>query len=180
MMNLFTFGNLKVGSSTAIFNMNPSFHCPGEKLGLCSHSSYCYAKKSERLWPNVRSHRLFQENFWKVCSPEMFVLMLNQHQFKMLRFSESGDFSFQADVEKLKAIALLLPIPVWTYTCRRDLDFTSLPDNLTVNGSGFMIDNSFNAVADPSLFNGYTCPGNCDFCSVCSQKAHQNIYVKIH
>jgi len=72
-----------------------------------------------------------------MCTPELFVYELNKFAYNKLRFSESGDFRTQKDVDKASAIADLLDVPVWTYTARRDLDFTNLPANFTVNGSGY-------------------------------------------
>jgi hypothetical protein len=84
-------------------------------------------------------------------------------------------------VAKVKAIALLLGKPVWTYTARRDLDFSHLPGNLTISGSGFMLDNQFNAVPDPDDYtDGVVCPQNCRICDYCCQKAGRQIYCKIH
>jgi hypothetical protein len=177
---LFSFGNLKQESTTAIFNMTPALSCPSESLGLCRNPKVCYAKYPERAFPNVSGHRKHQARFWELCTPELFVYELTKFDFEKLRFSEAGDFRHQGDVTKVKAIALLLGKPVWTYTARRDLDFSHLPDNLTISGSGFILDNQFNAVADPDQYDGVVCPGNCRICDYCCQKAGRQIYCKIH
>ena len=178
---LFSFGNLKQESTTAIFNMTPALSCPSEALGLCRNPKVCYAKYPERAFPNVSGHRKHQARFWELCTPELFVYELTKFDFEKLRFSEAGDFRHQGDVTKVKAIALLLGKPVWTYTARRDLDFSSLPDNLTISGSGFMLDNQFNAVKNPDDFiDGVVCPLNCRVCDYCCQKTGRQIYCKIH
>jgi hypothetical protein len=180
MMQLFSFGNLKQEGTTAIFNFCSSQECPSEKLGLCQHPARCYAKKAERLFPSVIKHRNFQSKFWQMCTPELFVYELRKFDFNKLRFSESGDFAIQSDVEKASLIAILLDVPVWTYTARRDLDFSNLPENFTVNGSGFMLDNQFNVVTDPTAHPGLICKNNCRICNYCHTKAGQIINVKIH
>ncbi|MFA6128805.1 MAG: hypothetical protein WC699_16010 [Bacteroidales bacterium] len=177
---LFSFGNLKQDTSTAIFNMTPSLNCPSQELGLCQVAKHCYAKYPERAFPAVRGHRSHQARFWDMCTPELFVYELNKFEYQKLRISESGDFRHQGDVEKLKAIARLLDKPVWTYTARRDLNFTGLPANLTISGSGFMLDNQFNAVKDPDQFDGVVCPLNCRNCTYCVEKKGRQIYCKIH
>lgn len=177
---LFSFGNLKQDTTTAIFNMTPACSCPSEKLGLCKIPRLCYAKYPERAFPGVRGHRNHQAAFWDMCTPELFVYELNKFPYRQLRMSEAGDFRHQEDITKLSRIALLLDKPVWTYTARRDLDFSKLPDNLTISGSGFMLDNQFNAVKNPTKYEGSICPGNCRICSLCSEKAHRQIYCKIH
>lgn len=180
MLQLFSFGNLKVEGSTAIFNFCSSRDCPSEKLNLCKQPEKCYAKKSERLFPNVIRHRNFQAKFWEMCTPELFVYELNKFSYNKLRFSESGDFRSQKDVDKASAIADLLDVPVWTYTARRDLNFTMLPANFTVNGSGFMIDNLFNVVLDPTGLPGEVCKSDCRICNYCSNKSGLVINCKIH
>ena len=177
---LFSFGNKKQDLTTAIFNMTPALGCPADALGLCQCSSKCYAKYPERAFGYVRGHRMFQAKFWDSCTPELFLYELNKFEFEKLRFSEAGDFRHQGDVSKVKAIALLLGKPVWTYTARRDLDFSNLPKNLIISGSGFMIDNQFNAVHNPDDFDGVVCPRNCRICTYCIEKAGRQIYCKIH
>ncbi len=116
---------------------------------------------SRTCFPRCQGHRNHQAKFWDMCSPKLFIHELNKFEFEKLRFSEVGDFRNQGDVAKMKTIALLLEKPVWTYTARRDLDFSTLPGNLTISGSGFMLDNQFNAV--PGLddhTDGVVCPQN--------------------
>ncbi|MCX6224696.1 MAG: hypothetical protein NTV01_08100 [Bacteroidia bacterium] len=180
MLQLFSFGNLKQDGGTAIFNFCSSANCPSEKLGLCKLPSKCYAKKAERIFPGVTKHRNHQAAFWQMCTPELFIYELRKFQFNKLRLSESGDFISQADISKSSRIAELLDVPVWTYTARRDLDFSNLPTNFTVTGSGFMLDNLFNVVPDPTGLPGVICKANCRICSFCTEKAHRIINCKIH
>lgn len=132
------------------------------------------------MFPSVVKHRNHQAKFWQMCTPELFVYELNKYSFTKLRFSESGDFSCQNDVVKASAIAALIKVPVWTYTRRSDLDFSRLPDNFTVNGSGFMLDNFFNIVKDPQSLPGVVCPANCRICNYCAEKGHRMINCRMH
>lgn len=189
MKSLFSFGNRKVGKDTAIFNMNPAFECPSEKMGLCELASKCYAKKAERLYPTVRQHREAQKLYWnkvtakEFCNELLLTIELNCLNVKYLRFSESGDFRNQNDVNKVNDIAEQLKgkLKVYTYTANKDLDYSNLSDNLTVNGSGFMIHNNFYVYRNASeIIDKYICAGNCLKCNLCKVSKGRNIGVKLH
>ena len=86
------------------------------------------------------------------------------------RFSESGDFRNQADVDKMTEIALVLKdtrgVETYGYTNRRDLNFTELEKTAVVNGHGFMLSNKTEIKAEPSDTDD-VCPGNCRYCDWC-------------
>ena len=183
--NLISQGNLKIGKDTLIFNMNPAKFCPSEKLGLCPHANICYAKKAEKMYPSVLPFRMRQANFWINCNAETFAAeiteIVNRKKtvIKYLRISESGDFESQNDINKLSKIANLLKgtIKLYTYTARKDLNFTGISDNLTVNGSNFMINNAFIITTD---LNKVNCPADCKKCDKCKVSKNRNIYVLKH
>ena len=174
-------GNLKIGKDTLIFNITPAKYCSSEKLGLCKHANICYAKKAERLYPSVLPFRIRQFLYWENCTADQFaseiieIIKRKKTKIKFLRFNESGDFRSQYDIVKLSQIADLLSdtVKVYTYTARKDLDFTRLSDNLTINGSGFMIHNNFSITKDKSLVN---CPANCRTCNKCKFSTGKVIY----
>lgn len=189
MKSLFSFGNIKVGKDTAIFNMNPAKLCPSAAMGLCSLSDKCYAKKAERLYPHCLPYRVRQMEYWQSVNANDFVvyfktvLQLNQNKIKFLRFSECGDFVSQSDVNKLSCIAEQLKdiVKVYTYTARKDLDFSNVSDNLTINGSGFMVHNNFYVYRNESeLIDKIICPGSCLNCNLCKVSKNRNIAVKLH
>jgi hypothetical protein len=189
MKNLFSFGNMKVGKDTAIFNITPAFNCISEQLGLCNISNKCYAKKAEKLYRSVVLHRQYQEEFWNNTTAKQFVTILLSiiiaecRNIKYLRISESGDFKNQSDVNKLSEIANLLKgkLKVYTYTARKDLDFSNISDNLVINGSGFMIHNNFYVYRNESeIIDKYICKGNCLKCTLCKTAKNRNIGVKLH
>jgi len=188
MNTLFSIGNKKLGKDTAIFNMNPAKFCPSEKLGLCSICNKCYAKKAERLYPQVLPHRVRQMNYWNEVSASEFVINFNfllrmKKGINFLRVSEAGDFNTQQDVDKLSHIAEQLKgvVKVYTYTARKDLDFSCVSDNLTINGSGFMVHNNFYVYRNESeLIDKYVCAGDCKTCNLCKTRKNLNIGVKLH
>lgn len=207
--NYFSFGNLKISSNTAIFNMQPAFKCSSAKLGLCKLSEVCYAKKAERQYLNVRKFRDSQESFWKKVTPEKFVSALineskeRKQKIKYLRFNEAGDFRNQKCVDKASKIAELLKeynIRAYIYTSRIDLDYSSRSDNLIVTGSGFMIDNMYyvvnkheqnrKVIAVPDMkFKSFSwivnekknkCVKNCRICNKCKVSNKNVILQTIH
>lgn len=190
---LFSFGNKKLPKSTAIFNLCAASNCPSEKLGLCQlpNAGKCYAKKAERIYKAVLPYRKRQEIFWQTCSVQDFMKAFSQavgkKKVKHLRFGESGDFRTQADVDKAQEIAELLwehkKVRVYCFTARSDLDFSKCT-HLTVNGSGFMVHNSFtvhprNTPLD-ALPGVHVCGGDCKVCSRCAQRQKRKIVTAEH
>ena len=184
---LLSFGNRKLPKTTAIFNMGPAKTCPSDKLGLCKVSDICYAKKSERLYRHALPYRERQAEYWLSCTAETFVAdFLNQVKrkktaVKYLRFNESGDFYTQDCVNKAEKIAKLLrvvPIFVYMYTARIDLNFDACKE-LIITGSGFMVHNQFNVV---NAFTGENrqCKANCNICSLCTKQGKYTIEALKH
>ncbi len=72
-------------------------------------------------------------------------------------------------------------IKVYGYTARKDLQFDGLSTNMTVNGSGFMLDNNFTIVNKrQSEQAGNPCIGDCKICNKCKYTANKEIQVTIH
>ena len=101
-----------------------------------------------------------------------------------IRFSESGDFKNQDAVNKLsnafKMIKEVYPnIAIYGYTARRDLSFTELKKYATVQGSGFIVSNSFKAVE--TIDNSKPkCAMDCKKCNLCLFPLGIEIQVKKH
>lgn len=181
---LFKYGNKKLSKDTLIFNMGTSTYCPSKKLKLCNHPKKCYGLKAEKMFPNTLPYRIKQSILWNMLTAEQiaetFKKSISRRRLttKYIRFNESGDFNSQIDIEKLKEIANLIPdITIYGYTHRKDLNFNKLPDNLIINGSGFMVDNNFAATDQPT---GTVCPTDCQKCTLCKTKGKKLIEVKYH
>lgn len=177
-------GNIKIPSSTAIFNMGAAENCPSKALGLCAACKAgvkCYAMKAEWLYPEPLPYRLRQEEFWKQVTAEEFALQfiaINSCKIhkplNALRLNESGDFWSQACVDKAEAIARILKqygIVTYGYTSRSDLSYKRLKA-LRLSGSGFKtkgIVNVFKIIetkADKPKGYGL-CPMDCNICTRC-------------
>jgi len=190
-------GNIKLPTSTAIFNMSPARQCPSLKLGLCkayvNGKHVCYAKRSEvGSRPTVLPYRKRQQKYWLKITADEFIaqfLLINALKvkpFKALRFNEAGDFHSQECVDKAERIATVLKrygIVCYGYTSRSDLNFSNTK-NLVISGSGFMkkgITNEFRIIKDKSEKpKGYgVCPMNCKICNRCQVRGRKTV-VKLH
>ncbi len=185
---IYSRGNRKVGvgKDTIIVNITAARDCVSLKLGLCQvPKGACYAFAAER-YPDVLKYRRRQTAIWDALTPEQIADDIkaikakeerrkNAVPIRYLRLQESGDFRDQADVDKASRVADLLRgvVHIYTYTARRDLDFSHHSTNLTINGSGFMVDNDFHVVT--TLKPGPRCRGiaggGCYGCVLCKQSA---------
>jgi len=185
---LMSSGNIKIPSTTAIFNMSSATDCPSRKLGLCSAElagCKCYAIKSEvPSRPSVLPYRRRQEKFWKGIAASKFALDFlsvnaakSRKPFTALRLNEAGDFHGQACVDKADMIARILSdfgIVTYCYTSRSDLNYSSAK-SVVVMGSGFRkegISSEFRIIAkDSDKPRGFgLCPMDCKVCNRCQKR----------
>jgi len=180
----YSIGNDKVGPDTIIINMTSAHDCPSLALGLCQVPvGKCYAFRDELRWKDPLGSRREQARLWDLLTAEEIaddirgiVSRRRSTPIKFVRFSESGDFRDLADVDKMNRIADLLAgtVRCYTYTARHDLfgEPIRISANLVVNGSGFMVDNSFQVVSE--LQRGPRCRGKvgggCYGCMLCKAK----------
>ena len=184
-----TFGNKKLPKTTAIYNIGCWFLCPGRLEGYCELSTVCYAKCRE-VMGNVIQSRLNNYYFWKANSVETIAKficysikleILKGNKVNLLRFNEVGEIEDQEELEKMIKISnivyALTGVKSYTYTHNRNLNYDVNRPNLTICGSGFMVDNRF-TVVKPEHYKEYVnnnncveCPQNCGDCgSICSKK----------
>lgn len=189
------FGNHKLGTDVAIFNMSSSIDCPSRRLGLCRtiNKGYrCYAQKPEIQYKEkCISYRRSQENEWlsktgnKLLQEFIDKIKRRKLPTRYLRYNESGDFHNQSDITKLSFIAKGLQeelgIITFGYSARSDLDFTRA--NFIVKGSGFPCKDGQTTVIDKNQQapEGFTvCPESaqvhsCRFCNLCKAEFPFNI-----
>lgn len=194
LVSLVSFGNNKLPKSTIIFNMGPAKTCASDALGLCKVSNKCYAKKAERLYPQVLPYRMRQAAYWLTSDIETIkvdfkaLLSCKREKPTKLRLNESGDFYNQECITKAEKLAMFLKkeynIITYTYSARSDLDFSGCKA-LLVKGSGHNQGNNGQTLVVPkntlqapkgSIF----CPGSCKVCSACSSDRKINIAFKMH
>ena len=183
------FGNKKLPKSTAIFNLGTWFLCPGRLEGYCELHDVCYAKCRE-VMGNVIQSRLNNYYFWKGNSAETIAMFISYsimaekmkgNEVNLLRFNEVGEIEDQQELEKMVKVSnivyLKTGVQSHTYTHNRALNFNIERPNLTINGSGFMVDNMF-TVVKPENYGEYIdthncieCPQKCEVCgSICARK----------
>lgn len=183
------FGNKKLPKTTAIYNIGCWFLCPGRLEGYCELSTECYAKCREVMGSVIQS-RLNNYYYWKNNNAETIaeficysikLEILKGNQVNLLRFNEVGEIEDQEELEKMIKISNIVfektGIKSYVYTHNRALNFNIERPNLTICGSGFMIDNKF-TVIKPEDYKEYVnthesveCPQKCESCgSICSKK----------
>ncbi len=188
--SFFKRGNSKLGKDTLVFNFTSATDCMSKKLGLCKCASKCYAMKAEIQYHHVvLPYRNWQTEYFDSHSAEELATEIRGYlgrRFKepieYVRFSEAGDFRDQSDVNKLFAIAWNVPeLVFYGYTARKDLDFSDAPENVVVNGSGFMIHNNFEAVPKESVTKkAHLCHGDCKNCDLCKVRSGNYVQIIFH
>ena len=183
------YGNKKLPKTTAIYNIGTWFLCPGRLEGFCELSVECYAKSRE-IMGSVISSRLNNYLFWKSNTADKIAMFISYsikaeqlkgNKVNLLRFNEVGELEDQEDLEKMVKVSNIVfektGIKSYVYTHNRGLNFNIERPNLTICGSGFMIDNCF-TVVKPEDYKEYVnnnncveCPQKCELCSsICSRK----------
>lgn len=185
-----SYGNKKLPSNTAILNMGSAKTCASKRLGLCKVCKICYANKAEKLYPNVLPYRNRQAKYWSKRKAETISADIiadvnrKRNPVTRFRFSESGDFRSQKDVDKMADVCKVLSsqgIKCYGYTARKDLDFSGLMKYATVQGSGFMLTNMFTAVSKENVNKKQpVCAGDCKKCSLCITGKNLSIQVIKH
>lgn len=184
-----TFGNKKLPKTTAIYNIGCWFLCPGRLNGFCELHDVCYAKCREVMGSVIQS-RLNNYYFWKANSADKIAMFISYsimaekmkgNPVNLLRFNEVGELEDQEDLVKMVKVSNIVynntGVKSYTYTHNRQLNYNIERPNLTICGSGFMVDNRF-TVVKPEDYKEYVdanncieCPQNCGDCgSICSKK----------
>ena len=138
--------------------------------------------KAERQYPAVLPFCRRQALQWQSESVGSIKAGIVKHKMvKFVRFSEAGDFKDQNDVNKLSALARIMPeYTIYGYTARRDLNFKHMPENVVVQGSGFKVHNEFKVVDKYTGGTNSKCPGDCRNCFLCKARTSVTIEVEKH
>jgi len=108
MKKVIKFGNSKLPTNTAIFNLGTALDCPSKKLGMCKHHKICYARKAGKMYSSVLPYRKRQAGFWQSVSAGAFVkdfsiiIGKKRKPVEYLRFNESGDLYDQKSLDKME------------------------------------------------------------------------------
>lgn len=182
------FGNFKLPESTAIVNLGTWFNCSGRTEGFCDICVECYDKCKEVMFKKIIKARLEQELFFRVNSASTIaeyiireICAFNCKESKPLidkiRFCEVGELRNQEDLEKVVEISNIvyeaLNIESYIYTHNKYLNFDIDRPHLTVNGSGFMVDNEYRVIhkGEEVKEKHFDCLCDCKAgCDVCTRK----------
>ena len=194
-----TFGNKKM--SIPLFDIPSRITCPG-KTPLCQ--KYCYAQKTEQLFPNVLGKRVNNLALTKKKEfVDTIVMELEEVAFiPYVRIHGSGDFYSQAYLNKWVEIANRMPERTFlAFTKAFHLNYSKIPDNFKLYFSVWN-DTDTSKIKNPDIRIAYTlidfkwaiakgidkffdlsnatkCSGHCDKCLVCFNNTG-NVYFPIH
>lgn len=187
-----TFGNAKLPKTTCIVNLGTWFNCAGRKEKFCELCEKCYDKSPEVRFKERTKDRLEQEIYWRATDADTFASKLinkiekhnekTKYKINLIRWAEVGEIRNQEDLEKIIEVSnevfKYLGIKSYIYTHNKNLNFDIDRPNLTINGSGFMVDNEYRVVKNKEqeynnlsdLSNKRECVCDCTQCSYCSKK----------
>jgi hypothetical protein len=203
-----SWGNNKIDSSVAIFNLNAATDCPNADTERCQVPwDACYAHKAENMYPQTLPYRRRQEFLWDSLDPdtwaEAFLSIVSRKRSPVtaVRFSEAGDFRNNGDIVRVNRIARLLQphgIDVYTYSATSYLDW-DLATDFTVNQSNDFRDYGdrlFTAVPTESDIpdGAVMCPFDyatkhgvtgderpkCGECRLCIDDTGPDVYITLH
>jgi hypothetical protein len=195
---LLTYGNKKM--TIPLFSIPAKKTCPGS-TELCR--KYCYAKKTEEIFPFVRSKRARaltatkKDDFVALVCKELSTVPLIPY----FRIHESGDFYSQDYLNKWFEICNKFPEKTFlAFTKVFNLDYSKKPKNLNLYFSIFP-DTDLTKVPDiKGIKKAFTvinykavvarglkvdsgkakkCEGYCDSCLLCF-KAKSDVYFPVH
>jgi hypothetical protein len=148
--------------------------------------------------PNVKFLRLNNAGEFRnlPSDPELLAKVSDEMKEKLADVDDVGKLVRLG--EELKKMQN--PLIIYTYTHRTDIKFPSLPENVVINGSGYMISNAFvpmdyeDYVAALDMkeagtlkeINGeqvskvVTCMGDCRPCPFCKKAEGKHILIAIH
>lgn len=193
LLNLST-GNTKTGKGILIWNIPAIKTCIG-CTQLCA--SKCYARKSERLYPNVLPSR--ELNKLEADSIDFVENMIytiekisKKKAFKgLFRIHESGDFYNQEYFDSWVQIAKAFPqIKFLAFTKSHQLNLIHDAENFNVVYSEFPDTKVFSqnmpvakavAKAEEMKENEFLCGGSCKDCNVCWYlEKNETVYFEFH
>ena len=127
-------GNKKLPTTTAIFNLPSQITCPNATEEC---KKWCYAKKAERMYPNVLPFRMKNLELTKDTEARL-INDVNEELKKSqkvthVRIHESGDYYNQQYLNKWFVIAVCNPnLTFYSYTKMWNLDYSRKPSNMIV------------------------------------------------
>ena len=197
-------GNIKLPKQTLIFNLPSGITCPNSTKEC---RKWCYAKKAERMYPNVLPHRISnltasrKTTFVNKMIAEIISKQYNAKLYipNQVRIHESGDFYNQAYFNKWVRIAKKLPKMIfYAYTKNDTLMTINKPKNFIlilskddwvlpphimhyIRFDGFaIVDNNQKYL--PNKDKLIDCVGDCKICKYCytPSKEFKHILFKKH
>lgn len=193
-----TYGNKKLDSAIAIFNMGTGHDCINKDTERCQvDGDECYAVRSEQNFPNTTDARRRELIIWDHLDAGTFAKAFREHverkrnEVTTLRLNESGDFRSRHDILKADEIARRLSdlVDTYTYSASSWLPFHER-NHFTLNASNgdipsaerrFIVVDEVSEIPD----GGLRCPHDqsdaeikCGECRLCIDTDAPTVYVK--
>lgn len=189
--------NSKLGKHWLYIAFELAWVCSGEAHGGCQCPEYCYARRMENTYKNVRDRVLRSMNAWKHTSMkekiEFYTDWCKKHNG--IRFCDTGDVTNQRLLEEIFELVREVSNNLrkesidpdgkfYIYSTRADLDWSNKPWELVLNASNeelyekvpdanwFKVIESFDDIPEEFLdpMTLHICNCNCkacDYCAVC-------------
>ena len=190
---MLSFGNRKLPTTMGIFNLPAIKTCPGSTPEC---RKWCYARKAERMYPQVLPFR--NKNLINSLNDsfedDIIEELSHKKKVNTVRIHESGDFYSQHYLDKWFSIARKKPnLTFFAYTKNRKLDYSKRPKNFIL----LLSDDNKEYIKDWVLFDGvasvsnehvdsvkkaFVCPGSCKTCSYCytNKEKFKHVIFNIH
>lgn len=162
------YDNVKLGKKWIYFAFELANLCSGEAHKGCQCPSFCYAKRMENFYKNVRDRVLKFANAWANHTMEQKLdfyekwIMTQPKRLERngVRFCDTGDVTNQELLDeifefvrlmsdRLRARGIDVNGRFYIYSTRADLDWSNKPDELILNASNFAL---FKKVPDANWF----------------------------
>jgi len=180
-----------------IWNLPSQETCP-KSTEECR--KWCYAKKAERIYPQVLPFR--RDNLWHSKTRSFVLNMFNiisnhikrdRTKPEQVRIHESGDFYNQDYLNDWIELSKQFPKQIfYAYTKSYHLDFSKRPKNFIVllsddNKKLSKYNNKFDGIASVSnkidlKSSSWNCLGDCKICTYCYSKPNvfKNLFFNKH
>lgn len=191
---MLSFDNRKLGKNIANFAL-PTTVCKIRNICKQGCSEYCYAKKMERIWPNVKTK--WRWNFQQSLQKDFVAKMreeLSKTKANVVRVHVGGDFYNQEYLDNWMSLAKEFKDKTfYSYTKALDLDFSQRPSNFRVILSDDKLifpnhHDKFDGVSyiqeiaekSPSSGKWSLCPADCKSCHICWEAERPLIIFRRH
>lgn len=195
--------NSKLGKHWLYIAFELAWVCSGEAHGGCQCPEYCYARRMENTYKNVRDRVLRSMNAWKHTSMEEKVEFYTDwcKKHNGIRLCDTGDVTNQKLLEEIFELVREVSDNLreegidpdgkfYIYSTRADLDWSNKPWELVLNASNeelyekvpdanwYKVIDSWDDIPEDEKYSDEVriCNCNCKACNYCAVCRNKTIY----